>query len=346
MPDTVLDKLPALFATVLLGWAAARWGWLTDGVRGGVRGNGAAAAAADPARVLSAAAQYLFIPALLFRAMARLDFGHMPWRTLATFYGPLLVMVLVVYGLKRWRLQGGGGMAVSSATAVVPATRAVTAGFGNSVQVGVPLIAALYGDAGLAIHVAIVSLHALTLLTLCTVLAEADLARARLRRAGGGHGALGATVRVTLRATLIHPVVLPVLAGLAWNLLGLPRPTPLDEWLQLLGSAVAPLCLLLIGLSLGRQSLHGTLRGVFSIAVLKLFVLPVLVWLTGHFVFRLEPLPLAVVVMAAALPPGSNALIFAQRYRTLETETAAATLLCTLAFALTAPLWAMVMAVF
>jgi predicted permease len=59
-------------------------------------------------------------------------------------------------------------------------------------------------------------------------------------------------------------------------------------------------------------------------------------------VFRLEPLPLAVAVMAGALPPGSNALMFAQRYRTLETETAAATLLCTLAFALTAPLWAMV----
>lgn len=333
MFDTVLDKLPALFATVLLGWAAARGGWLTEGRRDG--------AAADPARVLSAAAQYLFIPALLFRAMARLDFSHMPWRTLAAFYGPLLLMVLAVYAVQRQRLHRA---AVSSATAAVPATRAVTAGFGNSVQVGVPLIAALYGEAGLAIHVAIVSLHALTLLTLLTVLAEADLARARLRHAGSGGSALGATVRATLRATLVHPVVLPVLAGLAWNLLGVPLPTPLDEWLQLLGSAVAPLCLLLIGLSLGRQSLHGTLRGVFSIALLKLLLLPTLVLLTGHFVCRLEPLPLAVVVMASALPPGSNALIFAQRYRTLETETAAATLLCTLAFALTAPLWAMLMA--
>jgi hypothetical protein len=342
MPDTVLDKLPALFATVLLGWAAARWGWLTEGSRAGTRG-GSTGAAADPARVLSAAAQYLFIPALLFRAMARLDFSHMPWRTLGAFYGPLLVLVGAVYVVQRWRLRGATGMAVSSATAAVPATRAVTAGFGNSVQVGVPVIAALYGEAGLAIHVALVSLHALTLLTLLTVLVEADLARTRLRRAGGGRGGMGATVRATLRATLIHPVVLPVLAGLAWNLLRVPLPTPLDEWLQVLGSAVAPLCLLLIGLSLGRQSLHGTLRGVFSTAVLKLLLLPVLVLLTGRFLFYLEPLPLAVVVMAAALPPGSNALIFAQRYRSLETETAAATLLCTLAFALTAPLWALVM---
>jgi malonate transporter len=339
MPDTVLDKLPALFATVLLGWAASRWGWLTEGAH---RRGGTSAPGADPARVLSAAAQYLFIPALLFRAMARLDFAHMPWRVLGAFYGPLLLMVLAVYAMQRWRLRGGSGMAVSTGTAAVPATRAVTAGFGNSVQVGVPVIAALYGDAGLAIHVAIVSLHALILLTLFTVLAELELARVRMRRAAGG--SIAATVRATLRATLIHPVVLPVLAGLAWNLAGWPLPRALDEWLQLLASAVAPLCLLLIGLSLGRQSLHGTLRGVFSVGVLKLLLLPVMVLLAGHFVFRLEPLPLAVVVMAGALPPGSNALIFAQRYRTLETETAAATLLCTLAFALTAPLWALVVA--
>ncbi|NML16220.1 AEC family transporter [Azohydromonas caseinilytica] len=337
MPDTVLDKLPALFATVLLGWAAARWGWLTDGRKGGAGG-------ADPARVLSAAAQYLFIPALLFRAMARLDFAHMPWRTLAAYYGPLLAMVLAVYLVQRWRLHGAAGMALSSTQAAVPATRAVTAGFGNSVQVGVPVAAALYGEAGLAIHVPIVSLHALTLLTLLTVLAEADLARARLRHADGRGGSMAAAVRATVRATLIHPVVLPVLAGLGWNLLGLPLPAALDEWLRLLASAVAPLCLLLIGLSLGRQSLHGTLRGVFSIALLKLFLLPVLVLAAGKWVFGLEPLALSVAVMAAALPPGSNALIFAQRYRTLETETAAATLLCTLAFALTAPLWVLVLA--
>ncbi|WP_066330543.1 AEC family transporter [Azohydromonas lata] len=339
MPDSVLDKLPALFATVLLGWAAARFGWLTDG-RPGAAG---APAGADPARVLSAAAQYLFIPALLFRAMARLDFEHMPWRVLMAFYGPLLVMVLGVYAVQRWRLHRGEGMAVSTGTAAVPATRAVTAGFGNSVQVGVPVIAALYGDAGLAMHVAIVSLHALILLTLLTVLAEMELARVRMRRASGG-GSIGATVRATVRATLIHPVVLPVLAGLTWNLVGWPLPRALDEWLQLLGSAVAPLCLLLIGLSLGRQSLHGTLRGVASVGLLKMLLLPTLVLLTGHFVFRLEPLALSVVVMAGALPPGSNALIFAQRYRTLETETAAATLLCTLAFAVTAPLWALVVA--
>jgi len=44
-------------------------------------------------------------------------------------------------------------------------------------------------------------------------------------------------------------------------------------------------------------------------------------------------------VMAAAMPVGSNALIFAQRYRTLEGETTAAIVFSTFAFVATGPLW-------
>ena len=48
---------------------------------------------------------------------------------------------------------------------------------------------------------------------------------------------------------------------------------------------------------------------------------------------------LAVVVLMAALPVGSNALMFAQRYRTDEAAATAAIVISTVAFAFTAPLW-------
>ena len=48
--------------------------------------------------------------------------------------------------------------------------------------------------------------------------------------------------------------------------------------------------------------------------------------------------------MAAALPVGSNALLFAQRYRVLEGEASAVIVLSTAGFALTAPLWLAVLA--
>jgi malonate transporter and related proteins len=57
----------------------------------------------------------------------------------------------------------------------------------------------------------------------------------------------------------------------------------------------------------------------------------------------LRGLPLAVVVMAAAMPVGSNALIFSQRYETLEAEATAAIVFSTFAFVLTAPLWLVVL---
>jgi predicted permease len=207
---------------------------------------------------------------------------------------------------------------------------------------GIPMSAAMFGEAGLGLHLMLVSVHGLILLSVLTALVELDLARSKARqmqRAG-----LWQMLRITLRNTVIHPVVLPVLAGLTWNLLGLGLPTLADEVLQLLGSAVVPLCLVLIGLSLAYYGLHGSVRGALGVALLKLLGLPALVLVVAHWGLGLSGLPLSVLVMLAALPVGSNALIFAQRYRTMQAEATAAIVFSTLAFVITAPLWLAVLA--
>ena len=53
---------------------------------------------------------------------------------------------------------------------------------------------------------------------------------------------------------------------------------------------------------------------------------------------------LAVLVMMAALPVGTNALIFAQRYDTLQAQATTAIVFSTLVFAATATLWLGVLA--
>jgi predicted permease len=68
-------------------------------------------------------------------------------------------------------------------------------------------------------------------------------------------------------------------------------------------------------------------------------VLPALVLATASGVFGIGGLPLAVIVVMAALPVGSNPLIFAQRYRVLEGEVTAAIVVSTVAFAATLALW-------
>lgn len=258
MPLIVLNKLLALFCSVALGWVAGRLRWLGEPA-GGI----------NPARLLGNAAFYIFVPALLFRTMARLNVASLPWATVLVFFVPVLGM----------------------------------------------------------------------LLTVLTVLVELDLARARAQHEATA--SLLRTLRQTLCNTVIHPVVLPVLAGLLWHATGWPLLGVLDETL-LLGTAVAPLCLVLIGITLAYtagKTVAGAMRAALGLALLKLLGLPALVLAVAHWGFGLSGLPLQVVVLTVALPSGSNALIFAQRYRAQEAETTTAIVPSTLGFAFTAPLW-------
>lgn len=326
MSTLVFFKLVAIFVVVALGWVVGKAGWL-----------GPKNESSDPARTLANAAYYIFVPALLFRTTARIDLKTMPWGTVIAFFVPVLTLLIGVYLRERCANRSG------TLPTAAPSVRAISATFGNSVQVGIPFAAALFGEAGLAIHVALVSLHAMTLLTVLTALVELDLARAR-RTAGHSNAHLLKTLGRTLRNTIVHPVVLPVIAGLAWNLAGLPLPTVADEILATLAQAVVPLCLVLIGMSLAYYGVKGAARGAVTITVLKLLVLPAMVLAMAHWGFGLTGLPLAVVVMMAALPVGSNALIFSQRYETLEAEATAAIVFSTLGFVMTASVWLAVLA--
>ena len=317
MSALVFVKLFAIFAVVAIGWAVSRSGRLGSD---------------DAAQVLSGAAFYIFVPALLFRTTARIDFAHLDTRILIAFFVPTLATIGAVYVFLRARATEEPGRAAE------PSVRAITASFGNTVQVGIPLAAALFGEAGLALHITIVSLHSLTLLTALTALVELDLAHEQRRFAPGSTHILG-MLATTVKNTVIHPVILPVLAGLAWNASGIALPGVADEILATLGSAVVPVCLVLIGVSLAHYGVRGAMRAAIVLSVLKLVAMPIVVLAFARFAIGLTGTPLAIVVMMAALPVGSNALIFAQRYRTLQAETSTAIVVSTLGFVATAPLW-------
>ena len=217
MTTAVAIKLVAVLLTAALGYGAGRFRLLTHG-----------ASDSDAARVLSNAALYVFVPALLFRTTARIDYAHMPWRIIAAYFVPVLAVAFLVYAWHHVR-------STVAVAAAIPATRAMAVAFGNSVQLGIPMATALFGEEGLALHIPLVSLHALTLLTVLTVLVELDLARAAHGR-GTGLGSMRRALATTVRNTVLHPVLLPVFAGLVWHLVGLPIPAFMDEVLVLLGT--------------------------------------------------------------------------------------------------------------
>ena len=321
MSTLVFAKLFVIFAVVVIGWAVARSGRL---------GSWRPGTHARQRRVL-----HLRAGAALFRTTARIDFQQLELRILLAFFAPTLLL------LGASSISPCAGSALSRpGHAAEASTRAITASFGNTVQIGIPLAAALFGEAGLAIHVTLVSLHALTLLTVLTALVELDLAHER-RRADPGHERLWRTLATTVRNTVIHPVVLPVAAGLAWNALRLAaarlrrrragdarprRGAPLPGAHRRLAGAI-------------RRARRAARRHRAFGAEAARCCRSACSRLRARGLLGLGGVPLAIVVMAASLPVGSNALLFAQRYESLQAETSTAIVISTIAFVATAPLW-------
>ena len=83
--SVVFYKLIAFFGVVSMGWGVGKLRWL-----------GPRSADADPARVLANAAYCVFVPALLFRTSAWIDFDPMPWDTLIAVFVPMLLMQIGV----------------------------------------------------------------------------------------------------------------------------------------------------------------------------------------------------------------------------------------------------------
>jgi predicted permease len=315
--SVVLFKLLAVFAVIGVGWVAGRFKVV------GPEGTG----------VLTAIAFGVFTPALLFRTTAGIALAKLPWIPLAAYFIPTTVMLL---GGALWqRLRSSSGHSSSghpsSGHPAAPAIRGLTLTFSNTVQLGIPVVTALFGTAGLAIHIGVVSLHALILLTTGTILAETALSSATSSRS--------AVVLQTARRAVIHPVVLPILLGLGYHATGLAIRGPVDDVLAMLGQAVIPVSLVTIGLSLHLYGIAGNVAQAVAYSAGKLLLHPVLVLAVAYLVFDLRGLPLVVIVLCASLPIGSNVLLFAGRYDTLQAQTTAAIVASTSAFLVTGALW-------
>jgi predicted permease len=302
--SVVLVKLLVIFAIIAIGWLAGRFGMVRPEASG----------------VLAQATFGIFTPALLFRTTAGISVTALPWEVLAAYFVPTLVLLLGAYA---WR----------GARAPAAPIAALSVCFSNTVQLGVPIVSALYGAAGLAVLVAIISLQSLVLLTTATILVEV----------GTNDGRSGAALR-TARRSLIHPVVLPIILGLSYHSTGAPLPGPVDDVLATLGAAVVPVSLVTIGLTLRLYGVRGSLGPAAAMATGKLIVHPVLVLAMAYGVFRLRDLPLVVAVLCAALPTGANVLLFANRYGALQAETTATIVTSTSAFLVTGTLWLLILA--
>ena len=244
-------------------------------------------------------------PALLFRTMSTVHVERLDFKPVVAYFTAVIGLFLVMLVWRR---------ATQRATVL-----ALAATFSNTVAIGIPLISLAYGEAGMVTLFTIISLHALILLTLATVALE--LAAARQSAPAASSAQLKASwhlpVLDALRNGVLHPVPLPILVGLLFAQTGWVMPDVLDRPLQLLGSAMGPMSLLLVGATLANARIGQHLRGAMGLSLLKNVALPALVAIIG-LLMGLHGLPLTILVVTASLPIGANVFMFSQRYQVAE----------------------------
>ena len=262
----------------------------------------------DAVRDLTNLVFLVLAQALLFRTMSSVHLETLDLRPVFQYFvvaGALFFIMLMMYG----RDSRASVLALASI-------------FSNTLMIGVPLIGLAYGEPGQVLLFTLISLHALVLLTMATVVLELQMAYEHAAEHGETRHMLK-TVGMAMKNAVLHPVPLPILIGLIYAQTGLGLHPIVDKPLQLLGASFGPVALVLVGITLAQTPVGENFKGAMKISVVKTFVHPMLMAAAGY-AMGMRGLHLTVMVVAAALPIGANVFLFSQRYQKEEDVVTAA----------------------
>ena len=262
----------------------------------------------DAVRDLTNLVFLVLAQALLFRTMSSVHLETLNLRPVFQYVvvaGALCFIMLMMYG----RDSRASVLALASI-------------FSNTLMIGVPLIGLAYGEAGQVLLFTLISLHALVLLTMATLVLELQMAYEHAAEHGESRHMLK-TVGLAMKNAVLHPVPLPILMGLIYAQTGLGLHPIVDKPLQLLGASFGPVALVLVGITLAQTPVGENFKGAMKISVVKTFVHPLIMAAAGY-AMGMRGLHLTVMVVAAALPIGANVFLFSQRYQKEEDVVTAA----------------------
>lgn len=247
------------------------------------------------------------IPLLLFRAVIAADLSHgSPWALWAGYF-PALAATWAAGTFVMRRVFGRDARA--------GLVGGMSASYGNTLLIGLPLVVIAYGTEGGAAMALLLAVHLIIMMAASTVLIERALVADKASEKPAGTGSL---LQNLFRNVVLGPVFIGIMAGLVWNLSGLTLPEIAAMGIDWIGNAAAMLALFAMGMSLRRFGVHGNVLPAFAIGALKLVAMPVLVFAATRWVFPLPPLWAKAMVLAAACPTGVNAYLIATRFRTGE----------------------------
>jgi len=281
------DALLQVFLLVGVGLLVARLGWIDE----------------VSTQSFSNLVLKVFLPALLFRTMATVDFNALSLLPIFNY----LSLTMLTYALAFFWAQRSPRIVSDPSQRGPAVSLALASTFANSIIIGIPVVKLFYGPEGLVILLTVVTMHSLVLLT-TSVLGYEMLAKNRSRRSRL------MTARQLAQSALLHPVVVPIFLGVFVSFLQIELPVLLDSTLLSMGQVAIPCCLVLLGATVYHSRGQIEPRAVGPAVLLKLVIHPLIVYLGSSFIFQAEPLTIAVLTSLAAMPSGANPYLLAQRY--------------------------------
>lgn len=277
-----------IFAIIGLGFGSAYSKLLGDQVRDG----------------LVQFAFVIVIPLFIFQKLATVEFGEeSPWGLWISYFSGIVVAwtlgTLIIQKIFKRESRAGviGG---------------ISAGYANTVLVGIPIIRSAYGDQGLTVLFILLSIHLPIITLACSLLIE----RAAVIDGFSERQPAFSIFKSTLKNLLINPIILAILAGIAFSFTEFSLTGITADIIDRLASTAVPIALFSLGMSLKEYKIRGNITPGIIITVVKLMIMPAVVFLVANFVIGLSPLWVAVATITAACPTGINAYVFANRFET------------------------------
>lgn len=303
----LLETTAFVFGLVALGYLSGATGYLKEGV----------------GQALTAFAVGVAVPLLLFRTMAGAEFsGAAPW-ALWTCYFSAIGLAWLAGHLVTTRVFGREPQA--------GVVGGVSAAFSNLVLLGIPFVLGAFGQAGFEILSLLVAVH-LPVMIVASVVQFRIFAPERTQ--GGPMAAFGEASR----QIFANPLIVGILAGLAWRFAGLDLPSLLERIVDALAGIAGPLALFAMGLSLNGFGVSGNVRPALALSAIKLGLMPAAALLAA-LAIGLPPLTAKVAVAAAALPSGVNAYLIATQFGTGQALASNTNFIATACAVLTTAFW-------
>lgn len=297
--DKVFTVVMPLFAMIFAGY------WI---VRIGVIGK-------ETVKGLVGVVFWLFLPCFIFiKTLGTRDHGELDWGLLSAYYLACLV-IFIIAAVGGWLIWGGNGR--------VAGLRGLSSISGVVGYMGLPLMVMAFGDEAALPTLMITMADNLVILAGGALIMELTAQQEVQAKPD-----IGRVLLTTTRSIVTNPLILAVLLAVLFIVLQWQLPSPLQIFATQMTNATGPLALVALGAAFAVHRNQSLIKGdALSLALLKVVVLPVLVFVSARYVFGLSDFLIKIAVIMAALPVAVNVFILASRYKTYETEVSSSMLL-------------------